>query len=321
MTPTAIVFTAREQAELLPYTPAALGADEIAGPALYSLISPGTELNQMYLAPDFPTYPGYATVFAVEQVGANVTDVQPGDLRSGPRYPSQLAAAQGRRHAGAAARLAARHCAHCAPHGRHHDDAGHDQSAPRRSGDDYAAAGPVGHLGAQVFQMAGYDVSVVEPDEYRRACLQQAGIRQIFPAVPVDDLAWRKTVDLVVECSGHERAALDACRIMRPTGELVLVGAPWQRHTDVNVQELLRLVFFNYLTLRSGWEWELPHRPGHLSAHSLDRTYATAARWLAEGRIYLDGFIETVVPSDAQTVYQDLLHGRRRQLFTMFDWR
>ncbi len=316
----AVTFTARETAELLPFDiPAEVAADEIGGRALYSLISPGTELNQMYLAPAFPTFPGYATVFVVEQVGAEVNNVRLGELRLGHgthRSWQQVKAAN---------TLAL-------PPGLSPDIAPIVRlmavtmttlvTTRARPGDRVmvTGAGPVGHLGAQIFQLAGYDVSVVEPDSYRRDCLQQAGLEQIFPAVPVDDPAWRKTVDLVVECSGHERAALDACRIVRPTGEIVLVGAPWQRHTDVNVQELLRLVFFNYLTLRSGWEWELPHRPDHFAAHSLDRTYATAAQWLAAGRLYVDSFIEMVVPQDIQAVYQDLLHGRRKQLFTMIDW-
>jgi threonine dehydrogenase-like Zn-dependent dehydrogenase len=82
-------------------------------------------------------------------------------------------------------------------------------------------------------------------------------LKRVLPAAPLTD-AIRGKVALVVECSGHEQAVLDACNIVRPQGEVVLVGVPWVPKTSLLAHDILRAVFFNYVILRSGWEWSLP---------------------------------------------------------------
>jgi len=113
---------------------------------------------------------------------------------------------------------------------------------------------------------------------------------------------------------------LDACRVVRKRGEVVLVGVPWRRQTDAFAHELLWLVFEKFVVLRSGWEWELPHHAADFSPHSIHTGFDTALRWLADGRIRTDGLITRADPRDAQRAYQDLLHRRAEGLFTVFDW-
>jgi threonine dehydrogenase-like Zn-dependent dehydrogenase len=181
-------------------------------------------------------------------------------------------------------------------------------------------AGPVGFLAAQMFALSGYDVLVAEPDAVRRRQVEQSGIRSAFAKTPFEDASIAGTVALVVECSGHEEAVLDACRVVRRRGEVVLVGVPWRRQTDAFAHELLSLVFHKYVVLRSGWEWELPHHAADFSPHSIHTGFDTALRWLADRRIRTDGLITQADPRDAQRTYQDLLHRRADGLFTVFDW-
>ena len=181
-------------------------------------------------------------------------------------------------------------------------------------------AGPVGFLAAQMFALSGYDVLVAEPDAVRRRQVELAGIRSVYARTPVEDASVAGAVALVVECSGHEQAVLDACRVVRKRGEVVLVGVPWRRQTDAFAHELLSLVFHKYVVLRSGWEWELPHHSADFSPHSIDAGFDTALRWLADGRIRTDGLIRRAYPLDAHLAYQDLLHRRAEGLFTVFDW-
>jgi len=108
--------------------------------------------------------------------------------------------------------------------------------------------------------------------------------------------------------------------MLRKRGELVLIGTPWQRRTERYAQELLSLVFFNYVTLRSGWEWEVPHHPTDFRPGSLSANYTAALRWLAEGRVLVDGLYTLASPREAQQVYQDILHQRSPALATVFDW-
>jgi threonine dehydrogenase-like Zn-dependent dehydrogenase len=183
-----------------------------------------------------------------------------------------------------------------------------------------AGAGPVGFLAAQMFAVCGYDVLVVEPDAVRRSQIEQSGIRRVFAKTPVEDASIAGSVALVVECSGHEQAVLDACRVVRKRGEVVLVGVPWRRQTDAFAHELLSLVFHKYVVLRSGWEWELPRHAADFSPHSVHAGFDTALRWLADGRIRTDGLIAQAAPRDAQRAYQDSFHHRTKGLFTVFDW-
>jgi len=138
--------------------------------------------------------------------------------------------------------------------------------------------------------------------------------------MPSEDAVIVGNVALVVECSGHEQAALDAYQVLRPRGELVLVGVPWRRQTDTYAHELLSLVFHKYVLLRSGWEWELPHHSADFSPHSIHSGFDTALRWLADERINTENLISSANPLEAQSIYQDLLHRKTEALFSVFDW-
>src|SRR5260370_38857000 len=63
---------------------------------------------------------------------------------------------------------------------------------------------------------------------------------------------------LVLEFSGQARGLQTALALAAPHGEIVLVGAAWRRETEVLATDIMRPVFDKYLTLRSGWEWQLP---------------------------------------------------------------
>jgi len=57
----AISFIAREKAALIEIdAPTPPAPNEILGRTLFTLVSPGTELNWQYRGKDFPTFPGYA---------------------------------------------------------------------------------------------------------------------------------------------------------------------------------------------------------------------------------------------------------------------
>lgn len=316
----AVSVTAKEHAELVEVSPPAeLGAKQVRGPAVCSLISPGTELAWNYTGTTFPSFPGYAAVFTASEIGAEVEGISKGDrmfcmgphrsfqqceARAAHRVPDHLPPAKAvlARLMGVAMTTLV--------------------TTEARPGDRVlmTGAGPVGFLAAQMFALSGYEVLVAEPDATRRRWIEQSGIRNVFEKTPVDDKSIAGTVALVVECSGHERAVLDACRAVRKRGEVVLVGVPWKRMTEIYAHELLSLVFHKYVVLRSGWEWELPLQSADFHPHSIHSGFETALRWLAEGRIHTDGLITLADPRNAQRAYQDLLHRRAPGLFTVFDW-
>jgi threonine dehydrogenase-like Zn-dependent dehydrogenase len=180
--------------------------------------------------------------------------------------------------------------------------------------------GLVGHLAAKIFASCGYPVTACDPSVSRRQVAEQSGIRRVLPAVPLDEAGFAGEVALALECSGHEQGALDGCRVVRKRGEVVLIGAPWQRRTDLFAHELLHAVFHRYVTLRSGWEWELPLHPTEFRHGSIYGNVAAALQWLAEGRVEVAGLYERVPPGEAQRAYQNLMHQRLPKLAVVFDW-
>ena len=78
-----VVFPAAREAGVIEVPDFAdeLGPREVRGRTLVTLTSPGTELNGGFIgAPGamFPFFPGYASVFEVEAVGAEVDDLSAG---------------------------------------------------------------------------------------------------------------------------------------------------------------------------------------------------------------------------------------------------
>ncbi|HNT33463.1 MAG TPA: dehydrogenase, partial [bacterium] len=215
----AIVITAKEQADLLPIEePAALKTHEVRGNTLVTLISPGTEIAWSYLgvqqdhAHAFPKRLGYAAVLRAEQVGSEVHDLEPGtsllcmgnhqsyqqtEALAAVPIPPELPA-----HEAVLARLMGVTMTTL-------------MTTSARPGDlvVVTGAGPVGYLGAHLFALSGYDVCVVEPNERRRAGVQRSGITTVHPTMPLEDKEIKGQVALVLECSGHEQAALDGARI------------------------------------------------------------------------------------------------------------
>ncbi len=41
--------------------------------------------------------------------------------------------------------------------------------------------------------------------------------------------------------------------MIRKRGEVVLVGVPWVRRTDIYAHEILCRVFYDFVDMRSGW--------------------------------------------------------------------
>jgi threonine dehydrogenase-like Zn-dependent dehydrogenase len=317
----AVTITAREQAELLPieHDPRPLGPKEVAGRTLATLISAGTELASAYHGTDFPRVPGYAGVFEVEAVGSEVTNVRVGErvFCMGPHRSYQRVAQEQALPVPAGlppevavfARLMSVSMSTLTT-----------TTARPPAKVLVMGLGLVGHLAAKIFASCGYQVTTCDPSAVRREIAQEAGIARVLPSVSPDDPELARQVALVLECSGHEQGAVDACRVIRKRGEVVLIGSPWERRTELTAHELLHLIFHRYVTVRSGWEWELPLHPAEFRAGSIHGNLAAALRWLSEGRVTVDGIYESVSPREAQRVYQGLQRQQTERLAVVFDW-
>ncbi len=316
-------FTAPERAELCEEesesSPPA--EDELVGRSLVSLISVGTELAcYRGLIGEFPRGSGYATVFEVEEVGAAVKDVSPGDRVFCLGNHRLLQRHRRDRVALLPEGLEPERAVFCRMMGITMSTLVTTTARPP----DLVAVtglGLVGLLGAQVFARCGYGVAACDPQESRRALAREYGLADVREELSPDDPAEGGRPALVLECSGHEAAALAGCRAVRRRGEVVLIGVPWERRSDVAAFDVLDAVFHNYAVLRSGWEWEVPREREDFRPGSLFDNYRAAMKWIAEGRVRVDGLAATRSPADCAGVYAELRAGGAERLSALFDWR
>ncbi len=327
--PKEIVFPAKNRFELAEYADAPLGTGEIRGPTVCTLISQGTELAWA-AGDDFPIHPGYGAVFRVEEIGTGVKGVATGDLRfcMGAHRSTQqheacytLPVPDGLSpELAVVARLMGVSMTTL-------------MTTDARPGDKVVVtgAGPVGICAAHNFQIGGYDVTVVEPDGLRRSQAESSGISSTLASMPKDDPGFARVVRLVVDCSGNEAAVLDACELVAQMGEVVLVGVPWKRFTDISAHEIMSSVFFNFVRLRSGWEWEIPIRSRGFvweellegynnAAHSTISGLERALKWLSEGKLCLDGLVSSHLPDDPGKLYTNIRDRNIKTPFIVLDW-
>ena len=325
-----ILFPVEQKAELVAAERDGkpLEATEVEGRTLYTLVSPGTELN-VYLgnyAKDpamtwgkFPFVPGYAAAFEAEAVGADVKDIKPGEI------------------------------VYCMGQHQSFQRVTRDKVIPAPKGIDpqkvpfarlmnvtmstlttttarppakvlVTGLGPIGLMGALIFARSGYDVIACDPLQARQDVARACGLKQVFGAIPLADPAVKGQVALALECSAHEQAVMDAALTVQKGGEVVLVGVPMVRRTEIYAQDLMNRVFRGMITLRSGSEWIVSRYPAEFRTNSCFGNMAAALRWLAEGTITVDPIYEVVQPADPQTLYQDILNRRTKKLAQMIDW-
>ena len=316
-----ILFQSKELASLetIEEEDKPLAADEVAGRTLASVISPGTELTSYRADRTAPGGSGYASVFEVQAVGSAVKQFKPGDQAfcmgnhkshqrvaevDAVRVPDGLAAERAVFTRLMGVSMSTLITTTARPHSRVL----------------VTGLGIVGHLAAQIFQCAGYQVLACDPVDSRRHLAVKNNVTNVLPAVPVEDPSVAGKIALCVECSGHEQAVLDACKVAQLRGEVVLVGVPWFRKTDLFAHDILHAVFHRYVVLRSGWEWEVSRQPANFRNGSIQENLSGGMRWIAEGRIKLEGIYVKHHPRDAQVAYQKLLKMQDGLLTVVFDW-
>jgi len=298
-----------------------LKPDEVRGRTVVSLISPGTELNWAFTGKNdrYPVFPGYAAVFAVEEIGAEVKDLSPGDLVMGAGNHKEWQQFARKDVAPLPKGLAAEQAVFCRLAGVTMSTL-NTTAARVPSRVLVTGLGPVGNLAAQMFALAGYDVTAIDPVKQRCELARQLGLKDVRASLAEGaDIAGQ--VALHVECSGHEQAVLDGCRSVRKRGEVVLVGAPWRRYTEIYAAELISVVFHKYVVLRSGWEWEVPMYPHDFAGNSIMGNFAAAMEWIRDGRLKVDGLATGYAPARGQEVYDGLLAQSLPTPGAMFDWR
>lgn len=152
--------------------------------------------------------------------------------------------------------------------------------------------GTIGLFCLQVARAAGAgEVFVVEPLPNRRELAMQLGASDVINPLTTDPVAalhhWTRGIgpDLVLEASGATSVTPVAVAAARKGGRIVLVGLP------------VAATSFNFFQVVAG-EKEII---GSLS-HIYDEDYATAIRWLGDGRVLAEPLISARIPLGALLV-------------------
>lgn len=313
------MVTSYKNVELME-VPARPGPNDISGRTLYTLISAGTETNGPYLNTqgwDYPIGCGYSAIFEVEYVGENVRGFRKGDLAfcCGPHADTQIC------RDAEAIRLPAGMELEKALFGRMTAISMASLSRVRaHAGDSVVVVGlgAVGMLAMQAYACCGFRVSGVDPDEKRAALAAKLSGKPAWTKLP-DELAG--SFGLALECSGTQQGAMTCCEALREGGEISLVGVPWKPTGDVHSYGLLNRIFYKYLTVHSGWEMNLPLRPGRFAPDSQLGNMERAIEWLHEGRINVDGMATVYSWRELPRLYEAILNREEKSISVMLDWR
>jgi 2-desacetyl-2-hydroxyethyl bacteriochlorophyllide A dehydrogenase len=326
-----VIFRAPMEVEIEPFTvdTSALGPHEVVVRTHTTLISPGTELARLQgklafeddVPPAFPmTIVGYANIGTVIEAGSD-TGVKPGD-----RVYTMA------NHASIARFDARQLLCVPVPEELSDEEAVFARLATvsmttlittfARPGDGVAVVGLglVGNLAAQVFQASGMMVNAFDLSPRRRELAGQTGVESVQGADAMDRFA--QAHRLVIEATGSAQALASAIELAAPGGEIVMIGAPWGGEANsVPSSRLTRLLFYRFLRLRSGSEWEIPRQPQPLTVGSNHQNSVTALDWLATGRLNVKPLItHRVRPADVQRAYDGLLRQPNDYLGVIVEW-
>ena len=311
------------------------GEHEVIVETEATLISPGTELayytNKHPLGSNrYPGGVGYANVGRVVAVGNAVKHLKPGDrVCCHTRHASMT-------------RFDTYHCVHLKlPEEIDAGKAVFIRMATvsmttlricRAKPGDYVAVfglGLVGNLAAQIFQASGMNVTGFDPSEGRRGIAHRCGVRRVH-AVPIADESAivnhhtdSKGFHLLIDAAGRPEVFCEAVKVARPGAEIFLIALNWSKETSVLATELLQPIFHKYLTVRSGWEWQIPlFDTGVHAPHSMTQNSQHALDLIQSGQLRVADLItHRMSASEAQTAYQGLLNDPDSYLGVVFNWK
>ena len=297
-----------------------LGNEDIAGHTVCSMISAGTEINACYLDVfnwGFPKRSGYTVVFKVEHIGKDVKDIKVGDYVFCMACHQSFQVTNYHNVVKVPEKILPQHALFARLAGVSMATLSRTQVTP---GEKVLVTGlgTVGLMAMHIFSNLGYQVIGVDPDINRREVALNSGFVEIYERAPFEK--YPKAIGLALECSGNEQAVLDCCNIVRPHGEVSLVGVPWKSYTELKSYDLLHSIFYNYVKIYSGWEMDLPFNPGQFTHESMRKNFELALRLLEEGKIDVSDLYAERHFTEAQSAYDDIYEKREKKIATILTY-
>jgi threonine dehydrogenase-like Zn-dependent dehydrogenase len=310
----------------------ALGPEQVLTRTLYSIISPGTELDCVSGRESswfhFPQQLGYCSVGEVVAAGSGVAAHSVGDrlLTATPHASHSVADADIVRAA--------------VPEGLDPKSAvwAHmaliSMVALRASSaelGDYVAVlgqGLIGNFAAQLFKAQGGRVIAIDRLPERVKIAGKCGMEFLVDASAEDSTAAVKRItqdrgaEVVVEATGSAAAALQAPDMAARNGEVILLGTPRGSY-EADVAPLLRAVHraSPNITLKGAHGGSIPPARDPFVKHSSERNAEIILDMIRGGELALEPLLSGMAkPEAAPDVYRELRDHPERALGYILDW-
>lgn len=313
--------------ELREYEVPSPGPDEVTVKTHYSIISPGTErafvLGLDNTSTTFPFHPGYCSAGVVEQVGAKVTKVHPGQ---------RVACHMGHRSAWT---IPEKHVTPV-PDGVALDHAGFHslgvictqgvRKARIELGESVMVLG-LGIIGQLALQLArlngGFPAMGVDRVAQRLAIAKECGADAVIDA---SQPTWQETLKhssggsgphVVIEATGAAEPVVVACQVARPFGRIVLLAST-RGVSSVNFYRDVHKPGLTIIGAHTSANPEHENRPG---AWTNETDGDCFLRLLQAKRIRLDPLITHRVSWEkAVETYEAMLTWDTSMVGTVIDW-
>ncbi|MFN8494881.1 MAG: zinc-binding dehydrogenase [Caldilineaceae bacterium] len=327
-----VVVTGQNQVELQEgmFDERALEADELLIQTEATFISAGTELAnytgrepKVFQPGQWCTYPwksGYANVGIVQEVGAAVKRVKPGDrVFSYGNHASLVRYNQQRLVIPVPADIdpvvaAASRMAGVATTGIIVSEIRDNPWVA------IFGLGAVGNLAAQTFHLRGCRVIGVDPVEARRKLAERCGITTTVGGDPaaaheqIMRLTNGQGAHITVDSVGHSAVVMQALKATASLGQLVILGSPRVAVTG-DLTELLSDVHLRWITIRGALEWCVPMYSDVGNRTSQWSKQEMIFDWLRRGELQIEPLIShRLPPEQIKEAYEGLL--RQPETFT-----
>jgi 2-desacetyl-2-hydroxyethyl bacteriochlorophyllide A dehydrogenase len=318
-----IIFSAPYQADVLQHPIPQLAANQIRIKTLYSLISPGTELA-MYTGTHtgisnpannwakFPFMPGYALVGVVEELGAEIQQFTVGQhvfaiaphashnvMTIGTEEPEAVFALPDGsipEHA-VFARLAAISATSLLQGKVHYGDTA-----------VILGMGLIGQFAAQLYALHGAKVIAVDPVAQRLQIARRTGIAHTLDQPPVSS-----EIDIVVEATGIPAMVNSALEIVKPRGQVILLGSP-RGTAEIKTYEHIHCKGVNL----TGAHENIQNIAG---PDVRSRYIRHMLQLIANGKLQIEPLLTHNLPAaEAKSAYELLLNAKESTLGVLLNW-
>ena len=304
--------------------------------ARYSLISAATELaclsgTQAWFP--FPSTPGYAAVGEVLDVGAEISDLSPGDIVHYWGGHKQVALVDMARPQAICLKLPAGLPPELAPFTRMAIIAMTSLRISTIELGDFVGVlglGTVGNLAAQLAGLQGGTVIGLDLNAGRIQLARDCGIAQalgINPATVKEDIGEitnGQGVSTLIEATGVPSALPPALPIVGRYGEVILLGTPrgvYETDLTSSLLDYIHLHGHGNITFKGAHEWRYPVARDPFVKHSMERNSEIAMRLIGSGALKVKPLhTHTLSPFEAERAYRGLREEKEKYVGVVFDW-